>query len=169
MLALGIQAIAERASALERPLLVRSIPLAVPALLLAGFALYNVNGVRQGWRDSVPSVTAKRATPAVEWVRASTRPTDIIAMEDDALVYLYTGRRAIPVGTFTPEEYLDEQTYAFATDQLRIIVEQFRPTYVIGTTTYAVMAGRGLSARTPPVLRVHTLLPTAAIFTPVAP
>jgi hypothetical protein len=133
-----------------------------------GFGLYNVNGVRQGWRDSVPRVTADRATPVVEWVRTSTRPTDVIAMEDDPLIYLYTGRRSIPVGTFTPEEYLKGQSYAFATDQLHVLVARYKPTYVIGTTTYGVMAARGLSARTPPELRVHHLLPTAAIFTPVA-
>ena len=40
-------------------------------------------------------------------------------MEDDPLIFLYTGRRAIPVGTFTPEEYLNEQTYAFATEDAR--------------------------------------------------
>ena len=89
-------------------------------------------------------------------------------MEDDPLVYLYTGRQAIPVGTFTPEEYLKEQTYAFATETLRTIVARYRPTYVIGTTSYAVISARALSMRTPPELRVHALLPTAAIFAPIA-
>ena len=98
-----------------------------------------------------------------------TRPTDIIAMEDDPLVFLYTGRQAIPVGTFTPEEYLTEQTYAFATERLHTIISHYKPTYVIGTTSYGVMAARTLSTRNPPELRVHALLPTAAIFTPVKP
>ena len=89
-------------------------------------------------------------------------------MEDDPLVFLYTGRRAVPVGTFTPEEYLKEQTYAFATETLRTIVSRYQPTYVIGTTSYAVISARALSMRTPPELRVHALLPTAAIFAPVA-
>jgi hypothetical protein len=138
-------------------------------VLIGGFAMYNVNGVRQQWRDSVPRVTAARATPVVEWVRASTRPTDIIAMEDDPLVYLYTGRRAVPVGSFTPEEYLKEQSYAFATDQLATIVAHYKPTYIIGTTSYGVISARTLSTRTPPVLRVHALLPTAAIFVRASP
>ena len=72
----------------------RCAALAACGLLLVGFGWYNVNGVRQQWRDSVPRVTAARATPVVEWVRAATRPTDIIAMEDDPLIYLYTGRRS---------------------------------------------------------------------------
>jgi hypothetical protein len=73
----------------------------------------------------------------------------------------------VPVGTFTPEEYLKEQTYAFATDQLATIIERYKPTYVIGTTSYGVISARTLSTRTPPLLRVHALMPTAAIFAPV--
>jgi hypothetical protein len=38
---------------------------------------------------------------------------------------------------------------------------------VIGTTSYGVMSARNLSTATPPELRVHVLLPTAAIFVPV--
>jgi hypothetical protein len=167
MLALGIGFIVDRSPAAGLARIMRGVALAACALLVAGFGAYNVRGVRQGFRDSVPRVTAARATPVVEWVRATTRPTDIIAVEDDALVYLYTGRRAIPVGTFTPEEYLEEQTYAFATERLHTIVEHYKPTYVIGTTSYGVMAARSLSTRTPPELRVHTLLPTTAIFAPV--
>ena len=167
MLALGIGAIMEWTPATAASRHARTGALATSGLLGLGFAWYNVNGVRQGWRDSVPRVTAARATPVVEWVRARTRPTDVIAMEDDALLYLYTGRRAIPVGTFTPEEYLHEQTYASAADALHTIVSRYAPTYVIGTTSYGVMAAKLLSTRTPPELRVHTTLPTAAIFTPV--
>lgn len=167
MLALGIGAVIEWMPSRAPARFARTGALATSGLLCIGFAVYNVNGVREGWRDSVPRVTAARATPVVQWVRARTRPTDVIAMEDDALLYLYTGRRTIPVGTFTPEEYLNEQTYAFATDALHAIVSQYTPTYVIGTTSYGVMAAKTLSSRTPPELRVHALLPTAAIFTPV--
>jgi hypothetical protein len=168
MFALGIGFVFELRPSTTVLRVMRNATLAASAALVAGFGWYNVNGVRQNWRDSVPRATAGRATPVVEWIRRSTRPTDIIAMEDDPLVYLYTGRQAIPVGTFTPEEYLKEQTYAFATETLRTIVAHYRPTYVIGTTTYAVISARALSMRTPPELRVHALLPTAAIFAPIA-
>ena len=167
MLALGVGFVIEQRPGTVPRRVGRYVALGACILVVAGFAWYNVNGVRQRWRDSVPRVTATRATPAVEWIRASTRPTDIIAMEDDPLVFLYTGRRAVPVGTFTPEEYLKEQTYAFATETLRTIVARYQPTYVIGTTSYAVISARALSMRTPPELRVHALLPTAAIFAPV--
>jgi hypothetical protein len=168
MVALGIGVVVEWRPSPTASRVGRMVALAACAMLVAGFGWYNINGVRQQWRDSVPRVTAARATPVVEWVRAATRPSDIIAIEDDPLVYLYTGRRTIPVGTFTPEEYLKEQTYPFATEALRTIIQRYQPTYVIGTTSYGVMAARNLSTRTPPELRVHALLPTAAIFAPVA-
>ena len=167
--ALGVSTIVDHDPVQPLARIGRVVALAASALLVVGFGLYNVTGVRQGWRDAVPRVTAARATPVVEWVRANTKPSDIIAMEDDPLVYLYTGRRGVPVGTFTPEEYLEEQTYAFATEQLRTIVARYKPTYVIGTTSYGVVSARTLSTKTPPELRVHAVLRTAAIFTPVAP
>jgi hypothetical protein len=169
MLALGVGAISRIAPTSRPQHFMQGVALAGCAVLVGGFAMYNVNGVRQQWRDSIPRVTAARATPVVEWVRAATRPADIIAMEDDPLMYLYTGRRAVPVGTLTPEEYLKEQSYAFATDQLASIVAHYKPTFIIGTTSYGVIAARTLSTRTPPVLRVHTLLPTAAIFVRASP
>jgi len=167
MFALGIGAAVEWRPAAPPMRYARVASLAACGGLVAGFGWYNVNGIRQQWRDSVPRVTAARATPVVEWVRAATRPTDVIAMEDDPLLYLYTGRRTVPVGTFTPEEFLKAQTYPFATEALRTIIAAYKPTYVIGTTSYAVISARTLSSRTPPELRVHALLPTAAIFAPV--
>jgi hypothetical protein len=125
MLALGIGVVVELELRDPARRAGRRAGLAVCAALVLGFGLYNVNGIRQGWRDSVPRITAARATPVVEWVRKATRPTDIIAMEDDPLIYLYTGRQGVPVGTFTPEEYLNEQTYAFAAEQLGIIVARY--------------------------------------------
>ena len=169
MLALGIASLVERKPLTARQGLVRYAALGACALLLAGFAAYNGSSTFRQWRDTVPSATSARATPVVKWVRAATRPTDVIAVEDDLLIYLYTGRRAVPVGTLTADQYLHDQTYAFATDRLHTIIARYRPTYVIGTTSYGVLSARNLSMLTPPQLRVHMLLPTAAIFTPVAP
>ncbi len=84
------------------------------ALLACGFAVYNVRGVRQRWWDTIPRANTERATPLVAWARTHTAPDDVLATDDDALLNLYTGRRAVPVGTFTPQEYLRAQTYAFA-------------------------------------------------------
>jgi hypothetical protein len=167
MVALGVGAVLEWSPDALPLRFTRVALLGLCWLLVAGFGWYNVNGIRQQWRDSVPRVTAGRATPVVEWVRASTRPTDVIAMEDDPLLYLYTGRRAVPVNTFTPEEYLKEQTHPLATEALHTIIARYKPTYVIGTTSYGVISARALSTRTPPELRVHVLLRTAAIFVPV--
>ena len=165
MLALGVQFIIQARPRGATPRSLRALALTACGLLLAGYAVYNGNGVRQRWWDTVPRTVATRAKPVVEWARANTKPGDLIAVEDDVLMYLYTGRKTIPVGTFTPEEYVNEQTFEFATVQLDSILSKYTPAYVIGTTSYGVMAARGLLYRNPPELRVHTLLKTAAIFT----
>lgn len=169
IMASGFAVILRRAPASPTSRLFRLAALGACGLLVGGFAAYNVRGVRQGWRDPIPRETAARATPVVTWVRTATRPTDVIAIEDDPLIYLYTGRRAVPVGSLTAEQYLRDQSYEFATGQLQAIITRYRPNYVVGTTSYAVISARNLSTRTPPMLRVHTLLPTTAIFAPVAP
>ena len=169
MLALGIGTVIELEPHGGARRIAQRAALTACAALVLGFGYYNVNGIKQGWRDSIPRTAAARATPVVEWVRQSTQPTDIIATDDDPLVYLYTGRQGVPVGTLTAEEYLNGQTYAFAAQRLDSIVTRYKPTYVIGATSYGVMAAKALTSRTPPVLQVHQLLPTAAIFARVEP
>ena len=166
---LGIEFLVARAPATTPLRFARMVALAGVACLVVGFGLYNVNGIRHGWRDTVPQASTGRFTPLVEWVRKTTKPTDVIAVEDDLAVYLYTGRRSVPVETFTPEEYLRQQPYDFASRQLHAIIAHYEPTYVIGSTRNGLMAARLLSTQSPPELRVHQLLPTAAIFVPVAP
>jgi hypothetical protein len=165
MLALGFQVVAEFRPRAAAAGVLRVAAFAPFALLLIGYAVYNANGARQRWWDTVPRTVATRATPVVQWVRTNTKPTDLIAVDDDVLVYLYTGRTAIPIGTFTPEEYVTGQSFEFATIQLDSILAQYKPAYVIGTTSYGVMAARSLLYRNPPELRVRELLKTAAIFT----
>lgn len=166
MFALGAQRLVELRprAAVARGL--RQAALAACALLLMGYANYNRNGVRERWWDRVPRTVTTRAAPAVEWVLANTRVTDLIAIEDDVLLHLYTGRPTIPVVSFTAEEYLRDQSYAFATTQLDSIVSRYEPDYVVGTSSYGVIAARNLVSTNPGGLRVHALLRTAAVFAP---
>jgi hypothetical protein len=47
---------------------------------------------------------------AVGWTRANTAPDDVIATEDEGPVYLYTGRRTLPVRAFTVAQYLEHES-----------------------------------------------------------
>ena len=143
---------------------IRGGAFALVALLASGFAVYNVRGVRQRWWDTIPRTNTERATPLVAWARTHTAPDDILATDDDALLSLYSGRRAVPVGTFTPQEYLRAQTYAFAANQLERIIARYQPRYVLCSTSYGVMAARELARRDPAHMRIAAVLTRGVVY-----
>ena len=75
-----------------------------------GYSLYEVRAVRGRWWSSIPRAAMQHITFAVGWTRANTAPGDIVSTEDEGPVFLYTGRRTIPVRTFTVDQYLGDPT-----------------------------------------------------------
>ncbi|MEP7382169.1 MAG: glycosyltransferase family 39 protein [Gemmatimonadota bacterium] len=145
----------------------RPIALAALVALGVGYGGYNYLGVTRDWWTVVQKSVADRARPLAEWVRANTDSSAVLATDDDVLVYLYTGRQAIPNGAFTPQEHLVSQTPAFAVKALRTIVELYHPDFVLASTQYGTYAARGLVQATPPELRIVRALSTGAIFAPL--
>src|SRR5688572_6117388 len=103
----------------------RRAGLVAASLLAIGYVRYNYVGVTGGWWTRVQSSVADRAKPLAEWVVANTTEDAIIATDDDVMIHLYTGRRAIPNGTFTPQEHITPQTPSFATETLRTILRAY--------------------------------------------
>lgn len=143
--------------------------LVLASLLAVGYARYNYLGAARGWWTQVQAVVANRAKPLSEWVIANTPGDAVIATDDDVLVHLYTGRQAIPNGTFTPQEHLTRQTPAFATETLRTIMRTYDIDYVLASSDYGIYAARGLLQASPPELRLVGALEMGAIFAPVKP
>jgi hypothetical protein len=149
------------------PAAARAGALAASGLLAAGYVTYNALGTARGWWTQVQQGPADRARPLAEWVAANTRPTDVIATDDDVLIHLYTGRPTIPNGTFTPQEHLRAQTPAFAVSTLRTILRTYDVAFVLASTEYGTYASRGLVQATPPELSIVTALSSGAVFAPV--
>lgn len=147
---------------------VHPLALASFAALAVGYAGYNYQGVSRGWWTAVQQSVADRARPLAEWVVANTDSSAVVATDDDVLIHLYTGRRAIPNGAFTPQEYLVPQTPEFAVRSLRAILATYRVDYVLASTAYGTYAVRGLVQAQPPELTIMRALPTGAVFAPVA-
>jgi hypothetical protein len=137
------------------------------AVLLMGYARSNYQSVSRGWWTNIQGYVADRAKPAAEWVRANTREDAVIVTEDDVLLYLYTGRRAIPIGTFTPRDHMSEQTTAFATATLRAILRSYDVDYVVTTTPVGALAAQGLVHDASPDLRFTGTLSLGVIYEPV--
>jgi hypothetical protein len=147
----------------------RLAAVAVMALLGTGYLAYNVRAVRTRMWTIMPSTFTQRATPLIEWARTATDPRDLLATDDDAMVHLYSARRTIPVGTFTPQEYLAAQSYDFAATQLQTLLREYRPRYVMCGSAHCVMAAGQLMRREVPLLRLVVTLRRGAIFEPLAP
>ncbi|MEO8335304.1 MAG: hypothetical protein ABI664_10045 [bacterium] len=85
------------------------VRLVVAALLLwvgVGYVAYEVRAARGGWWASISRTGDKRITAALAWTSANTSPADVVAADDEGAVFLYTGRKAVPVASFTTAHYL---------------------------------------------------------------
>ncbi len=147
--------------------IIRWAALAAGILMAAGYARYNYLGAARGWWTQVQAMVADRARPLAEWVIANTPPDAVLATDDDALLYLYTGRHAVPNGTFTPQEHMKSQTPEFATGTLRTILAAYPVDYVLASSDYGTYAASGLVDASPPELRIVGALKVGAVFVPV--
>ncbi len=73
------------------------VPVAVVAGLLAlGFGLYQTRGIGgRWWRGDAPAISAN-FSELLPWLSARLPPNAVVATDDEALVWLYTGRTAVP-------------------------------------------------------------------------
>jgi hypothetical protein len=74
--------------------------IAVAAALLLGFAVYQVRGLAGRWWDTAArgiSGNFRELLPAIRHLPDSA----VVATDDEALVWLYSGRRAVPLYVFT--------------------------------------------------------------------
>jgi hypothetical protein len=84
----------------------RVLAAASVAWLVVGYGAYEVRGFRGHWWSSVARGSTMRIVGAVQWTLGHTAPSDVVAADDDGAVFLYTGRRTVPVRSFTTGQYL---------------------------------------------------------------
>ena len=98
----------------------------------------------QSWHQ--PGQRAARgAGPLILWVESKTRPEDVIAVESEQLVYLFTGRRALPPQAFTAAEYVRPTSIKSTTESLRRMLSEFPVTYIVTGDPQVLRAARVLS------------------------
>jgi hypothetical protein len=102
------------------------------ALLTVGVVAYNVRGfAHRGW-----AVTEEQSwrwiAPKVAWVRARTDTSAVIATDhDEGAIFLYTGRRAVPVTAFTAAEFIEPRPAAADSIALRSLALRFKADYIV--------------------------------------
>jgi hypothetical protein len=136
-------------------------------LVAGGYGWYNARGVREKWWVSLQRDAGTRAKPIAEWVTRATRPDDVVITDDDLIVYLYTGRRALPTATFTARSYVTPLTARQDAEILRSLLEQFRPRWYIAAGGQSIASAQVLVEEQPAPLRYAGSISTARVYEPV--
>ena len=84
---------------------------------------------QRSWAQPGATATAQIA-PLLRWVVARTNANDVVAVEGEQLVFLFTGRRAVPVAPFTAAEYVRPRTAEQNAESLRQLIQDVPVNYV---------------------------------------
>ena len=140
--------------------------IAVAASIICGYSTYTARGYRGHWWSSIPRHVGQASRPLVRWTLQHTRPSDIVASNTEPLVYLYTGRRSIPITSFSVDEYFAPPSVASRMDALRSIIRSYPVDAVMVMTNDSVsVAAIALASGTPPELVLRDTIPNGLIFT----
>jgi hypothetical protein len=132
----------------------------------AGYAAYELRGIRGRWWSSIPRANTPRIATAVRWVAENTAPDEIVATDYEGAVYLYTGRQAVPIITLTPAQYLhDYSPRENAVEGLLPILDAYPVRTVVAGAGKAYDAAQFLAMRSPTRLRLRERVDGGGIFT----
>jgi hypothetical protein len=146
---------------------IRLAGLAATLVIAVGYTTYNVRGARQKWWANLQSDAGVTAKPIADWVARATTPDDVLITDHDLIVYLYTGRRAVPTATFTPLGRITPLTAAQDAEVLRGMLAQIGPRWYIASSQQGIDAAAILAAQQPPLLRYAGSIATARVYEPV--
>lgn len=104
---------------------------AIGVFAIAGHAAYSVRGASRHWWDAAARGNADALIPVADWINANTKPGDVIAVDGEPFIYLYTGRTVVPVHILSPDEYFAGTPVEQAAADLRVLIAAGHPTYAI--------------------------------------
>lgn len=136
--------------------------IAVPMIvLMTGVVVRESRAIRErSW--SVPAKVAGQQTiPSLMWILRNTTESDLVASEVPELVYLYTGRRSVPVMPFNAGEYGVPRSVTLDATNLQLVVAELPVTYVV---TISDLRAAASSVRSPSLTRIADTVTTHAIF-----
>jgi hypothetical protein len=134
------------------------------AVVALGIVAFNVQGYANAWWSSNARFHARRVLPQLAWVAKSTLPNDVIGSDAEAAVYLYTGRQAVPVTTFTAGEYVRERTVPEETVVVASLLSTYKPRYVLVTSPHLTEATKRLTGQSPLALTRVDSLPRGVVY-----
>jgi hypothetical protein len=146
------------------PRVARAGAMTLTACVLTGYAVYNARGFRGHWWEGVQRESGKGAKPIVEWVAHNTAMNDVLSTEHDLSVFLYTGRRSVPVSGFLARERISPLTQDEEVSRLRTLLTTYKPRYYITAWENALRAADTLAAARPPLVRRFASMENAFVY-----
>jgi hypothetical protein len=148
----------------------RYATLAVAAILAFSHLRYNVRGYRGGWWSSIPRMQTRIIQPIVIWARNRARPDEVLATSAGTMVYLYSGRLAVPAHAFTVQDYFRPASVEEKEKTLRAILSAYDVGAVAVVADAALMrAAQAMASSDPPELVPRDTLVNGLVFAPVRP
>lgn len=101
--------------------------------------------------------------PVVRWVAENTAPQDVVAVDAEQIVYLFTGRRAVPPAPFTAAEYVTPPSTTAAMKSLQHLITHFPVAYVatvnppVLVSAHRLIADTATQPRRPRLVQVQSL------------
>jgi hypothetical protein len=121
------------------------VPLTIIAFLIIGAVRAELNAYRgRAWSTPVRDAT-RHIAPEMRWIAKNARPHETVIADAEALVYLFTQRRAAPPVAFTASEYVGPRQLAADTAALSSIVRFSSARYVVSIVPSTIAAARALS------------------------
>lgn len=163
LLAAGLHAAWRQREAAGPQRFLRLATLASGTILAAGACWATVLGYRQAWWSSLARANARPLLAELEWIARTTRPTDVIGTVNQPAVFLYTGRRAVPIAPFTAGEYVTPRAAGESRELMRALLRAYPADVVVATTPETWSAAAALAAGRPASLVPMDTLPRIGV------
>ena len=135
---------------------------AVAAAVALGYGFYQVRGYARGDAMALQRGISATMEEVVPWIRDATPPGAVVAGEDEALLWLYAGRRAVPNYVW---RYRGRGEEGLGPDSLRAWFDRAGVTHVVltGPRSDAAPAINQLLERTPGYLHLMRVWPGSVL------
>lgn len=164
LLGCGVLAAWEATAGPQMRLVGRPVVAILALAVAGGWGYYNSVGYTRKWWVTAQRDAGERAKPIVEWAARYTSPTDVLSTEDDLIVYLYAGRKAVPTSTFTALQRLTPLTDAQDVQVVREIFAAYNPRWFIVGSQQGDRTARALMADSAEGMRYVGRTPHVQIF-----
>lgn len=142
----------------------RAGTLALAGAGAVGAAAHLTFGLQHDWSHGLARARAQASLPIVFFVQEHTRPDAVVASDEEAMVYLYTGRRGVPNTRFTPDEYLSPRGEAQRRADFDAMIAGADPDWLVVSMQSTAAVANQRAATRGDIRQVGTLPDGSLIF-----